>query len=52
MHYPACYTRIGGGLPLPDDHGAWEFGGTKRCDLWEFRDGYVTKEDTYWKFVG
>ena len=20
------------------------------CDLWEFRDGYVTKKDTYWKF--
>ena len=22
------------------------------CDLWEFRGGYVTKKDTYWKFVG
>ena len=22
------------------------------CDLWEFRDGYVVKKDTYWKFVG
>ncbi len=22
------------------------------CDLWEFRDGYVTKKDTYWKYVG
>lgn len=22
------------------------------CDLWEFKDGYVTKKDTYWKFVG
>jgi taurine dehydrogenase small subunit len=22
------------------------------CDLWDFRDGYVTKKDTYWKFVG
>ena len=22
------------------------------CDLWEFRDGKVTKKDTYWKFVG
>ena len=22
------------------------------CDLWEFRDGYVTKKDTYWKFIG
>ena len=21
------------------------------CDLWEFRDGYVTKKDTYWKYV-
>jgi taurine dehydrogenase small subunit len=20
------------------------------CDLWEFRDGWVTKKDTYWKF--
>ena len=22
------------------------------CDLWEFRGGYVTKKDTYWKFIG
>ncbi len=22
------------------------------CDLWEFRDGLVTKKDTYWKYVG
>ena len=22
------------------------------CDLWEFRDGYVTKKNTYWKFIG
>ena len=22
------------------------------CDLWEFHDGYVTKKDTYWKFIG
>lgn len=22
------------------------------CDLWEFRDGYVTKKDTYWKTIG
>lgn len=22
------------------------------CDLWEFRDGLVTKKDTYWKSVG
>ena len=22
------------------------------CDLWEFRDGLVTKKDTYWKFIG
>ena len=22
------------------------------CDLWEFRDGYVSKKDTYWKFIG
>ena len=22
------------------------------CDLWEFRDGFVTKKDTYWKFIG
>ena len=21
------------------------------CDLWEFRNGLVTKKDTYWKFV-
>ncbi|EDP66801.1 hypothetical protein BAL199_17108 [alpha proteobacterium BAL199] len=22
------------------------------CDLWEFRDGMVTRKDTYWKFIG
>lgn len=22
------------------------------CDLWEFRDGKVTKKDTYWKYIG
>ena len=22
------------------------------CDLWEFRDGWVVKKDTYWKFIG
>ena len=22
------------------------------CDLWEFRDGIVTRKDTYWKFIG
>jgi len=22
------------------------------CDLWEFREGLVTKKDTYWKFIG
>ena len=22
------------------------------CDLWEFRDGFVSKKDTYWKFIG
>jgi taurine dehydrogenase small subunit len=22
------------------------------CDLWEFKDGLVTKKDTYWKFIG
>ena len=22
------------------------------CDLWEFRDGKVTKKDTYWKYLG
>ena len=22
------------------------------CDLWEFRNGYVTKKDTYWKSIG
>jgi len=21
------------------------------CDLWQFRDGYVTKKDTYWKTI-
>ena len=22
------------------------------CDLWEFRDGLVTKKGTYWKAIG
>jgi taurine dehydrogenase small subunit len=22
------------------------------CDLWEFRDGWVSKKDTYWKYIG
>ena len=22
------------------------------CDLWAFSEGYVTKKDTYWKFIG
>lgn len=35
-------TPSGGGEPF-------EYLG---CDLWEFRDGYVTKKDTYWKFIG
>ena len=21
------------------------------CDLWEFRDGLITKKDTYWKII-
>lgn len=33
----------------PKDGEPFEYVG---CDLWEFRDGYVTKKDTYWKFVG
>lgn len=22
------------------------------CDVWTFRDGWVIKKDTYWKFIG
>lgn len=33
----------------PKDGKPFEYLG---CDLWEFRDGYVTKKDTYWKYVG
>ena len=22
------------------------------CDLWEFRDGLITRKDSYWKIVG
>jgi len=33
----------------PVDGEAFEYLG---CDLWEFRDAYVTKKDTYWKFNG
>ena len=32
----------------PGDGAAFEYLG---CDLWEFKDGLVTKKDTYWKFV-
>ena len=32
----------------PRDKEAFEYLG---CDLWEFKDGLVTKKDTYWKFV-
>ena len=32
----------------PRDGAAFEYLG---CDLWEFRDGLVTKKDTYWKFI-
>ena len=32
----------------PRDGEAFEYLG---CDLWEFKDGLVTKKDTYWKFV-
>ena len=32
----------------PRDGAAFEYLG---CDLWEFKDGLVTKKDTYWKFV-
>ncbi|MEQ9641744.1 MAG: nuclear transport factor 2 family protein [Alphaproteobacteria bacterium] len=30
------------------ERGAFEYLG---CDLWEFRDGQVTKKDTYWKTI-
>tara|TARA_R110002167_G_scaffold31007_2_gene102275 strand:- start:170 stop:544 length:375 start_codon:yes stop_codon:yes gene_type:complete len=30
------------------DTGAFAYLG---CDLWEFRDGLVTKKDTYWKSI-
>lgn len=33
----------------PNEGDSFEYLG---CDLWEFRDGYVTKKDTYWKFIG
>ncbi|MEZ5853129.1 MAG: nuclear transport factor 2 family protein [Hyphomicrobiaceae bacterium] len=33
----------------PEGGAPFEYAG---CDLWEFRDGYVTKKDTYWKYIG
>ena len=33
----------------PADGAAFAYLG---CDLWEFRDGMVTKKDTYWKYIG
>jgi taurine dehydrogenase small subunit len=33
----------------PKDGAPFEYVG---CDLWEFRDGYVVKKDTYWKYIG
>ena len=35
------------GTPL--DGPAFEYLG---CDLWVFRDGYVVRKDTYWKYIG
>ncbi len=35
------------GTPL--DGPAFEYLG---CDLWIFRDGYVVRKDTYWKYIG
>ena len=32
----------------PKDGEPFEYLG---CDLWEFRDGYITKKDTYWKSI-
>lgn len=32
----------------PDGGTPFEYTG---CDLWEFRDGLVTKKDTYWKSI-
>ena len=32
----------------PRDGEVFEYLG---CDLWEFRNGLVTKKDTYWKFI-
>ena len=34
------------GTPVGGEAFAW-----LGCDLWEFRDGWVTKKDTYWKFI-
>ena len=33
----------------PQDGHPFEYLG---CDLWEFKNGLVSKKDTYWKFVG
>lgn len=45
----ACSEWTVRGTPLPG-HG--EAFGLLGCDIWTFRDGWVTKKDTYWKYVG
>ena len=35
-----------------DRHDArWTSGSVRGCDHWEFRDGKVTRKDSYWKIV-
>ena len=48
MRHWIC-NPIRGGRGTPVGGTVFEYLG---CDLWEFRDGFVTKKDIYWKFIG
>jgi ketosteroid isomerase-like protein len=56
VHYGEDRHRVSGNLGVSE----WLLTGTtpdgrhvrvRGCDLWEFRDGKVTRKDSYWKIV-
>jgi len=44
----ACSEWTVSGTPLPGHGGPFSLLG---CDIWVFRHGWVTKKDTYWKYI-
>jgi ketosteroid isomerase-like protein len=54
VHYGDARHWVSGNMGVSE----WELTGTKvdgvrvrGCDHWEFRDGKVTRKDSYWKIV-